>query len=161
MKFVDNIMKNKKLLSNNPLLYGTAIISFLNILGFIQIGKMNIVLLYIIIAIILSVYTKNMVVVLGAPLLIVNLVSYMGYNIEGMEERNEDEEEDDLDANLKELNEKMGELSNLASGIGEEEEEGEGQEEEGEGDEEEGEEEYEDEEGDEEYEDEETMEEEE
>lgn len=123
MKFVDNIMKNKKLLSNNPLLFGTAIISFLNILGFIQIGKMNIVLLYIIIAIILSVYTKNMVVVLGAPLLIVNLISYMGYNIEGMEERKEeDEEEDDLDANLKELNEKMGELSNLASGIGEEEE---------------------------------------
>lgn len=119
MKFVDNIMKNKKLLSNNPLLYGTAIISFLNILGFIQIGKMNIVLLYIIIAIILSVYTKNMVVVLGAPLLIVNLISYMGYNVEGMEER---KEEDDLDANLKELNEKMGELSNLASGIGEEEE---------------------------------------
>lgn len=149
MKFVDNIMKNKKLLSNNPLLYGTAIISFLNILGFIQIGKMNIVLLYIIIAIILSVYTKNMVVVLGAPLLIVNLVSYMGYNIEGMEERKEEDEEDDLDANLKELNEKMGELSNLASGIGEEEE----------GDEEEV---MEEEEGDEEYEDEdeETMEEE-
>ena len=125
MKFVDNIMKNKKLLSNNPLLYGTAIISFLNILGFIQIGKMNIVLLYIIIAIILSVYTKNMVVVLGAPLLIVNLVSYMGYNIEGMEERNEEEgeeEEDDLDANLKELNEKMGELSDLATGIDNEEE---------------------------------------
>ena len=156
MKLVDNIMKKKKLLTNNPLLFGTAIISFLNILGFIQIGKMNIVLLYIIIAIILSVYTKNMVVVLGAPLLIVNLVSYMGYNIEGMEERNEDEEddeEDDLDANLKELNEKMGELSNLASGIGEEEE-GDEEEmmEEGEGDEEE---------GDEEYEDEETMEEEE
>lgn len=152
MKFVDNIMKNKKLLSNNPLLYGTAIISFLNILGFIQIGKMNIVLLYIIIAIILSVYTKNMVVVLGAPLLIVNLVSYMGYNIEGMEERKEeDEEEDDLDANLKELNEKMGELSNLASGIDEEEE---GDEEEIMEEEEEGDEEYE------EYEDEETMEEE-
>ena len=143
MKFVDNIMKNKKLLSNNPLLFGTAIISFLNILGFIQIGKMNIVLLYIIIAIILSVYTKNMVVVLGAPLLIVNLISYMGYNIEGMEERNEEEEGDDLDANLKELNEKMGELSNLASGIGEEEEE---VMEEGEGEEEEGDEEYEDEE---------------
>tara|TARA_B100000214_G_C23641598_1_gene478705 strand:+ start:69 stop:509 length:441 start_codon:yes stop_codon:yes gene_type:complete len=128
MKFVDNIMKNKKLLSNNPLLYGTAIISFLNILGFIQIGKMNIVLLYIIIAIILSVYTKNMVVVLGAPLLIVNLVSYMGYNIEGMEERKEEEEEgeeeDDLDVNLKELNEKMGELSDLATGIDNEEEEG-------------------------------------
>ena len=155
MKFVDNIMKNKKLVSNNPLLYGTAIISFLNILGFIQIGKMNIVLLYITIAIILSVYTKNMVVVLGARLLIVNLISYMGYNVEGMEERNEgeegyegdDEEEDDLDANLKELNEKMGELSNLASGIGEEEEE---VMEEDEGEEE----------GDEEYEDEETMEEE-
>jgi hypothetical protein len=143
MNFVDNIMKNKKLLSNNPLLFGTAIISFLNILGFIQIGKMNIVLLYIIIAIILSVYTKNMVVVLGAPLLIVNLISYMGYNIEGMEERNEGEEGDDLDANLKELNEKMGELSNLASGIGEEEEEvmEEGEEE----GEEEGDEEYEDE----------------
>lgn len=126
MKFVDNIMKNKKLLSNNPLLYGTTIISFLNILGFIQIGKMNIVLLYIIIAIILSVYTKNMVVVLGTPLLIVNLVSYMGYNIEGMEERKEeeddDEEEDELDANMKELNEKMGELSDLATGIGNEEE---------------------------------------
>ena len=147
MKFVDNIMKNKKLLSNNPLLFGTAIISFLNILGFIQIGKMNIVLLYIIIAIILSVYTKNMVVVLGAPLLISNLVSYMGYNIEGMEKQNKEEEEeegeieegeegeegeeeyeegeDDLDANLNELNNKMGELSNLVTGnddIGEEEE---------------------------------------
>jgi len=132
MKFVDNIMKNKKLVSNNPLLYGTAIISFLNILGFIQIGKMNIVLLYITIAIILSVYSKNMVVVLGAPLLIVNLVSYMGYNIEGMEERKEGYEGDDeLDANLKELNEKMGKLSKLATGIVNDEEEimeGEGEE---------------------------------
>jgi hypothetical protein len=80
-----------------------------------------------------------MVVVLGAPLIIVNLVSYMGYNIEGMEERNE-EEEDDLDANLKELNEKMGELSDLATGIDNEEEE----------EEEEGDEEYEDEDDDEE-----------
>jgi hypothetical protein len=126
MKILDNIMKKKKLLTNNPLLFGTAIISFLNILGFIQIGKMNIVLLYIIIAIILSVYTKNMVVVLGAPLLIVNLVSYMGYNIEGMEDRNKGEledEEDDIDANLKELNKKMGELSDLATGIKNEEEE--------------------------------------
>lgn len=121
MKLVDRIVKNKKLISNNPFLYGTAIVSFLNILGFIQIGKMNIVLLYIIIAILTSVYTKNMIVVLGAPLLIVNLVSYMGYNVEGMEERNEDEEGDEIDVNLKELNEKIDELSNLARGKGQEE----------------------------------------
>lgn len=111
MKFVDNIMKNKNVLSNSYVLYATAIVSFLNILGFIQIGKMNIVLLYIIMAILTNVYTKNMVVVLGMPLIIINLVSYMGYNmqLEGMEEREDGNELDDLDASLKELNKKMGE----------------------------------------------------
>ena len=102
MKFLDNIMKNKKILSNNPLLYATAIVSFLNILGFIQIGKIDIVLLYITIAILLSVYSKNMVIVLGLSLLISNLVSYMGYNMkmegmEGMEEDDEDMEDDEND----------------------------------------------------------------
>ena len=144
MKFVDNIMKNKKILLSNPVLYATAIISFLNILGFIQIGRINIVLIYMIIAILISVYTKNMVFILGVPLLISNLVSYMGYNSnieEGMEERElalddddifeeeeeeEDEEEDEdeeeleeedeeLNENLQELNEKIGELESMVS----------------------------------------------
>ena len=140
MKILDNIMKNKKILSNNPLLYATAIVSFLNILGFIQIGKIDIVLLYITIAILLSVYSKNMVIVLGLSLLISNLVSYMGYNMkmegmEGMEEDDEDMEDDeeydmeddeeydmeeddeepDLDANLDELNDKLSALESMVS----------------------------------------------
>ena len=105
---------NKKVLSNNPLLYATAIISFLNILGFIQIGKMNIVLLYMTLALLLSVYTKNMVVVLGAPLILSNLVSYMDPTREGFTE--EKGLTDNLNDSMNELNKKIEELGNLQLG---------------------------------------------
>lgn len=88
-----NFLRGDKLITNNPVLYGTTIISFLNILGYIQKGKINLVLLYIIIALVLKMRTKNMVIILGVPLIIVNLVSYMGYNIEGMKDGDNEEEE--------------------------------------------------------------------
>ena len=101
---------NKKVLSNNPLLYATAIISFLNILGFIQIGKMNIVLLYMTLALLLSVYTKNMVVVLGAPLILSNLVSYMDPTREGFTEEDEVDEDEELEDENEELEDEDEEL---------------------------------------------------
>jgi hypothetical protein len=126
-----NIIKKKNLLSNNPVLYATAVVAFLNILGFLQIGKINIVLLYIVLGLLLSYYTKHMVIILGVPLLIINFVSYMGFSREGMEERELDDIDDiddidgidiNLNDNLQKMNDKLDELTKMVS-IKEEEEE--------------------------------------
>lgn len=95
--------KLKKLLSNNLLLYTTTFISFLNILGFIRMGKLNIVLLFITLALLISVYTKNMIIILGLPLIISNFVSLIDTNREGLEGASDDEksniDDNELDNN--------------------------------------------------------------
>ena len=76
----------KKLLTNKIVLNVVTIIAFFNIIGYLMIGKITSVLFFIVLAILITHFSRNMIIVLGIPLFIVNLF-VMNYtsNIEGME----------------------------------------------------------------------------
>lgn len=65
-------------------LYLVTALSFLNILGFIQRGYLEHVLIYILLAALVFQYTKNMVFVLGIPLISVHLYLYVYNTLEGI-----------------------------------------------------------------------------
>lgn len=89
---LDNVMSkiNKtttKLLTNKMVLNVVAILAFLNIIGYLMIGKLNNVAYFIIIAILTRYFSKNMIVVLGVPLVIINLLACKCVVTEGMNNR--------------------------------------------------------------------------
>lgn len=77
-----------KILTNKLVLNIVAALAFLNILGYLLIGNINAVLYFIIFGLLISYFSKNMIIVLGVPFLIVNLLVYRGSIIEGMDNIN-------------------------------------------------------------------------
>ena len=76
---VSNFLTNKWVLN---------IVSFLalfNVIGFIVMGNINSVLYFIVFAVLTKYFSKNMVIILGVPLIIVNLLAAKGNILEGME----------------------------------------------------------------------------
>jgi hypothetical protein len=74
-----------KFLTNKWVLNIVAALALLNVIGYAVIGNMNLVLYFIVIAVLVRYFSKNMTIVLGVPLIIVNLFSLKGNMIEGME----------------------------------------------------------------------------
>ena len=77
-----------KFLTNKWVLNVVAFLALFNVIGYAVIGNLNAVLSFIIIAGLVRYFSKNMTIVLGIPLLIVNLVSYKGNMVEGMDTQN-------------------------------------------------------------------------
>ena len=77
-----------KFLTNKWVLNVVAFLALFNVIGYAVIGNLNAVLSFIIIAVLVRYFSKNMTIVLGIPLLIVNLVSYKGNMVEGMDTQN-------------------------------------------------------------------------
>jgi hypothetical protein len=77
--YVSNFLTNKWVLNV------VAILSFLNIIGYVVMGNFNVVIYFIVIAILVRYFSKNMTIVLGVPLIVVNLFSLKGNMREGME----------------------------------------------------------------------------
>jgi len=77
----------KDLLHNKLVLNIVALLAFLNVLGYISYGKTDLVFYFIVLALLLRFFTKNMIIILGVPLLLINL---MGLNSrrEGLENKN-------------------------------------------------------------------------
>jgi len=75
-----------KFITNKWVLNIISFLSLFNLIGYLMIGKIEIVLLFIVIAILVKYFSKNMVLILGIPLILVNLYS-LGKNSqrEGME----------------------------------------------------------------------------
>ena len=75
-----------KFITNKWVLNIISFLSLFNLIGYLMIGKIEIVLLFIVIAILVKYFSKNMVLILGIPLILVNLYS-LGKNNqrEGME----------------------------------------------------------------------------
>lgn len=82
-----------KILRNTWVLNIICILAFFNVIGYMVMGYFNSVIYYIIIAIIVRYFSKNMIIVLGIPLIIVNLFSLknMSFTTEGMENNNHNE----------------------------------------------------------------------
>lgn len=99
-----------KLLTNKMVLNVVAILAFLNIIGYLMMGKLNIVAYFIIIAILTRYFSKNMIVVLGVPLIIINLLACKCVVTEGMNNRtdsNNNKNNNNTDDNSKQNKQKM------------------------------------------------------
>jgi hypothetical protein len=81
-----------KILANKYVLYIIYIISLLNIIGYLVYGKIDIVILFLLLAFLTSKFSKNMVIVLGLPIILVNLFAMKNNYMEGLENNNKDKE---------------------------------------------------------------------
>jgi len=77
----------KHLLTNPLVLKVVAFLALFNVIGYLVLGKINIALYFIVIAVLIRHFSKNMTIVLGVPLLIVNLLAMKGNMLEGMENK--------------------------------------------------------------------------
>jgi len=82
-----------KILTNKLVLNIVSILALLNVIGYIVMGNLNSVVFFIILAVLVRYFSKNMIIVLGVPLIFVNLLSLKGmsYGIEGFEEKKHSE----------------------------------------------------------------------
>lgn len=74
-----------KFLTNKLVLNAILVLSLFNVIGYIVIGNVNAVLYFIIFAVLIRYFSKNMIIVLGIPLILVNLLTMKGTIMEGME----------------------------------------------------------------------------
>jgi hypothetical protein len=76
-----------KILANKLVLNIVSIVALLNVIGYMVMGNLNNVVLFIIIAVLVRYFSKNMIIVLGVPLVLVNLMSLKGFanTVEGMD----------------------------------------------------------------------------
>jgi hypothetical protein len=74
-----------KFLTNKWVLNIVAFLALLNVIGYIVIGNLNSAMFFIIVAVLVRYFSKNMIIVLGIPLILVNLMSVKGNFTEGLE----------------------------------------------------------------------------
>ncbi len=78
-----------KFLTNKWVLNVVAFLSLFNVIGYLVMGNLNALVHFIIFAVLVRYFSKNMTIVLGVPLILVNLLAMKGH-IEGMENRAND-----------------------------------------------------------------------
>lgn len=75
-----------KFLTNKIVLNVVSVIALLNVIGYIVMEKYNSVAFFVVLALLVTYFSKNMIIVLGIPIIIVNLFnSNKKFSIEGME----------------------------------------------------------------------------
>jgi hypothetical protein len=65
-----------KILTNKKMLYVVFVLSVLNIIGYLILGNITAVMYFILLGLLVYNFDKNMIIVLGIPLILVNLVVY-------------------------------------------------------------------------------------
>jgi hypothetical protein len=75
------------ILTNKWVLNIVSVLAFLNVIGYVVIGDVESVALFIIVAVLLGNFSRNMIIVLGVPLILVNMVVFKNrsYGIEGLD----------------------------------------------------------------------------
>ncbi len=105
MKFnavVNNFLTNKLVLNV------VSFIALLNVIGYAVMGKFNNVLFFIVLAILVKYFSKNMIIILGVPLIAVNLLSLRSGSIfEGLENKDDKKPTDAAEENKKHLDKAM------------------------------------------------------
>ena len=74
-----------KLLTNKWVLNIIAILALFNVIGYMVLGNINSVLYFIVLAVLVRYFSKNMTIVLGVPLIFVSLLRMRSNMLEGME----------------------------------------------------------------------------
>lgn len=80
-----------KFLTNKWVLNFVSLLTLFNIIGYIVLGNTNTIIYFILIAVLVRYFSKNMIIVLGIPLIIVNLLSLRGNIMEGLENPKQEE----------------------------------------------------------------------
>ena len=83
-----------KLLTNKMVLNVVFIISVLNVIGYLMLGNVNAVIMFSLISFLISYFSKNMIIILGAPLILVNLIVMGQSTREGFKKKSADQESD-------------------------------------------------------------------
>jgi len=83
-------------LTNKWVLNIVAILALLNVIGYAVIGNLNAVVYFIVFAVLVRYFSKNMTIVLGIPLIIVNLFAIKGNILEGMDNNNNNNSEKNI-----------------------------------------------------------------
>ena len=90
-----------KFLTNKLVLHIVSFLALFNVIGYMVIGSYKIVLYFIILSFLIRYFSKNMIVVLGIPLIVVNMMNLNGNSyFEGLE--NKEDSEDSKDGKKKE-----------------------------------------------------------
>ena len=74
-----------KLLTNRYVLYFVSLLALFNVIGYVMLGKTQIVMLFLLIGYLMSRFSKNMVIVLLVPLVLVNVLTSGMVMKEGLE----------------------------------------------------------------------------
>ena len=82
---------------SRPLLYILSTLAFFNVFSYLVWGNMQAVLLFVLIGIILRIFTPNMIWVLGVPLVVVNLITATQSLREGLEGMDSTDDKTDND----------------------------------------------------------------
>jgi hypothetical protein len=77
---------SSKFLTNKFVLYLVSFIAFFNIIGHMMIGNYNLVVYFIIFSFLVKYFSKNMIIVLGVPLVLINMLSVNENYVEGFTE---------------------------------------------------------------------------
>jgi hypothetical protein len=78
-----------KFLTNKWVLNIVSILAIFNVISYAIMGNLNAVIIFVVIGILVRYFSKNMTIVLGVPLILVNLISSVGKIKEGMENSSE------------------------------------------------------------------------
>jgi hypothetical protein len=78
----------RNFLTNKWVLNIVAFLALFNIIGYMVLGNINAILHFIVFAVLVRYFSKNMTIVLGVPLIIVNLFETRGIMLEGMKNNN-------------------------------------------------------------------------
>lgn len=76
-----------RILTNKRVLNIVSILALLNVIGYVVIGDVESVAVFIVLAVLVGYFSKNMIVVLGIPLILVNMMALKNrsYGVEGLD----------------------------------------------------------------------------
>ena len=99
------------ILTNKMVLNVVSIIALLNVIGYVVMGDVESVAVFIVLAVLVGYFSKNMIVVLGIPLIVVNMMALKNrsYGIEGldtMKKADDDAQMSDADKKKKDADDK-------------------------------------------------------
>lgn len=89
-----------KLLGNKIVLHIVFFIAFLTVLCYLMTNKIDSLVYFVVLALVTSYFSKNMIIILGVPIILVNLFTINKVNIEGFSGKSND---DNTDSNNKAL----------------------------------------------------------
>lgn len=106
-----------KFLTNKWVLNVVAFLALFNVIGYAVMGNLNATVYFIVFAILVRYFSKNMTIVLGVPLIIVNLLAMRGNILEGMENESKNNDSKAVKKTVEEEKKKQIESSKTTSVI--------------------------------------------